>query len=161
MPFRPGQLSPEGRFAPASISFRCRHTNSTARKVLDSLRSARYQIEFLQEGGGQEQGRRAGTENVPGIVGFGLALERAELWRDTYAEHCSQLRNRLMEGVLASIPDARVNGPVALELRLPNNLNVSFPGVEGETLLLSLDMLGIVASAGSACTTGNTDPVTY
>jgi cysteine desulfurase len=68
------------------------------------------------------------------------------------------LRNRLMEGVLATIPNARVNGPVDPELRLPNNLNVIIPGVEGETLLLSLDMLGIAASAGSACTTGNTEP---
>ncbi len=116
------------------------------------------QIEFQQEGGGQEQGRRAGTENVPGIVGFGLALERAELWRNAYAQHCSQLRNRLMEGVLAAIPDAIINGPLDSALRLPNNLNVSIPGVEGETLLLSLDMLGIAASAGSACTTGNTEP---
>jgi cysteine desulfurase len=116
------------------------------------------QIEFQQEGGGQEQGRRAGTENVPGIVGFGLALERAELWRDAYVHHCFQLRNRLMEGVLATIPGARVNGPVDPDLRLPNNFNVSIPGVEGETLLLSLDMLGIAASAGSACTTGNTEP---
>jgi cysteine desulfurase len=116
------------------------------------------QLEFQQEGGGQEQGRRAGTENVPGIVGFGLALENAELWRDAYVQHCSRLRNRLMDGVLAAIPDATVNGPLGSALRLPNNLNVSIPGVEGETLLLSLDMLGIAASAGSACTTGNTEP---
>lgn len=116
------------------------------------------QIEFQQEGGGQEQGRRAGTENVPGIVGLGLALSRADEWRDAYVQHCSVLRNRLMDGVLAAIPDALINGPLDPALRLPNNLNVSIPGVEGETLLLSLDMLGIAASAGSACTTGNTEP---
>jgi cysteine desulfurase len=115
-------------------------------------------IEFQQEGGGQEQGRRAGTENVTGIVGLGLALARAEQWREDYVQHCSQLRDQLMAGVLAAVPDARVNGPLEPALRLPNNLNVSIPGVEGETLLLSLDMLGIAASAGSACTTGNTDP---
>jgi len=116
------------------------------------------QVEFQQVGGGQEQGRRAGTENVPGNVGFGLALARAELWRDAYAQHCSLLRDRLWEGLLAAVPNARVNGPRDLALRLPNNLNISIPGVEGETLLLSLDMLGIAASAGSACTTGNTEP---
>ena len=63
-----------------------------------------------------------------------------------------------MDGVLAAIPDATINGPLDSTLRLPNNLNVSIPGVEGETLMLSLDMLGIAASAGSACTTGNTEP---
>jgi cysteine desulfurase len=115
-------------------------------------------IEYQQEGGSQEQGRRAGTENVPGIVGFGVALSKAEHWRDDYVRHCAELRDRLMNGVLAAIPGAVVNGPLDPSLRLPNNLNASIPGVEGETLLLSLDMLGVAASAGSACTTGNTEP---
>jgi cysteine desulfurase len=115
-------------------------------------------IEFQQKGGGQEQGRRGGTENVPGVVGLGLALERADEWRDAYADHCARLRDRLAEGLFAAIPDATLNGPADPALRLPNNLNLTIPGVQGETLLLSLDVLGVAASAGSACTTGNTEP---
>jgi cysteine desulfurase len=115
-------------------------------------------IDFQHVGGGQEQGRRGGTENVPGVVGMGTALERADAWRDAYARHCASLRDRLRSGILEAIPDAVVNGPHDAERRLPNNLNVSIPGVQGEMLLLSLDVLGIAASAGSACTTGNTEP---
>lgn len=115
-------------------------------------------IDFQQQGGSQEQGRRGGTENVPGIVGLGLALERAEERREAYAEHCRALRDRLMRGVVAAIPDARVNGPLDSALRLPNNLNVAIPGVDGETVLFNLDLAGVAASAGSACTTGNTEP---
>jgi cysteine desulfurase len=115
-------------------------------------------IDFQQQGGSQEQGRRGGTENVPAIVGLGLALERAEEGRDAYLAHCRTLRDRLMRGLLDAIPDAMVNGPLDPMLRLPNNLNVAIPGIDGETVLLSLDMAGIAASAGSACTTGNTEP---
>jgi cysteine desulfurase len=115
-------------------------------------------IDFQQQGGSQEQGRRGGTENVPGIVGLGVALERADNWRDAYALHCAGLRDRLLNGLLAAMPDITVNGPLESQFRLPNNLNVTIPGVQGETLLLSLDVLGIAASAGSACTTGNTEP---
>jgi cysteine desulfurase len=115
-------------------------------------------LEFQQKGGGQEQGRRGGTENVPGIVGLGLALERADGWREPYAEHCGRLRDRLADGLFAAIPEATLNGPSDLGLRLPNNLNLTIPGIQGETLLLSLDVLGVAASAGSACTTGNTEP---
>jgi len=95
---------------------------------------------------------------VPGIVGLGLALERADGWRDAYADHCARLRDRLADGIFATIPDATLNGPADPPHRLPNNFNVTIPGVQGETLLLSLDVLGIAASAGSACTTGNTEP---
>ena len=115
-------------------------------------------INFQQKGGGQEQGRRGGTENVPGIVGLGMALERADAWRDAYADHCARLRDRLADGLFAAIPEAMLNGPSDPRLRLPNNLNVTIPGIQGETLLLSLDVLGVAASAGSACTTGNTEP---
>jgi cysteine desulfurase len=115
-------------------------------------------LDFQQEGGSQEQGRRGGTENVAGIVGLGLALARADATREEYARHCAGLRDRLTAGILAAISDVAINGPLSHELRLPNNLNVSIRGVEGETLLLSLDMLGIAASAGSACTTGNSEP---
>jgi cysteine desulfurase len=115
-------------------------------------------IDYQQVGGGQEQGRRGGTENVPGIVGLGVALARADAWREPYNEHCRALRDRLLSGLLAAIPDTTVNGPLDPDLRLPNNLNVSIAGVQGETILLSLDVLGVAASAGSACTTGNTEP---
>jgi cysteine desulfurase len=116
------------------------------------------QLDFQLKGGGQEQGRRGGTENVPGIVGLGMALDRADRWRGAYADHCARLRDRLADGLFASIPNATLNGPADPSLRLPNNLNVTIPGVQGETLLLSLDVLGVAASAGSACTTGNTEP---
>jgi cysteine desulfurase len=115
-------------------------------------------IAFQQEGGSQESGRRGGTENVPGIVGLGLALTRADANREAYTRHCAVLRDRLWHGVTAALPDAIGNGPSDPALRLANNLNVSFPEVEGEMLLLSLDMRGVAASAGSACTTGNTEP---
>ena len=115
-------------------------------------------IDFQQEGGSQEQGRRGGTENVPGVVGLGLALDQADGWRDVYVEHCARLRDQLETGMRGTVPDAVVNGPLDASLRLPNNLNVTIPGIQGETLLLSLDVLGIAASAGSACTTGNTEP---
>jgi cysteine desulfurase len=115
-------------------------------------------LEFQQRGGGQEQGRRGGTENVPGVVGLGLALERADGWRTAYADHCARLRDRLADGLFAAIPEASLNGPSEPWLRLPNNLNLSIPGIQGETLLLGLDVLGVAASAGSACTTGNTEP---
>jgi cysteine desulfurase len=115
-------------------------------------------IAFQQQGGGQEQGRRGGTENVPGVVGFGMALEKADGWREAYVDHCARLRDRLAAGVFAAIPEATLNGPSDPSLRLPNNLNVTIPGIQGETLLLSLDVLGVAASAGSACTTGNTEP---
>jgi cysteine desulfurase len=114
-------------------------------------------IDYQQKGGGQEQGRRGGTENVPGIVGLGVALEQADGWRDIYAAYCARLRDRLADGVFAAIPEAELNGPSDPSLRLPNNLNLSIPGIQGETLLQSLDVLGVAASAGSACTTGSTE----
>jgi cysteine desulfurase len=115
-------------------------------------------IDFQQTGGSQEQGRRGGTENVPGIVGLGAALERAERSREAYAEHCRALRDRLQEGLVAALPDATVNGPRDPARRLPNNLNITIPDVDGEMLLLALDMLGVAGSTGSACTTGNAEP---
>ena len=115
-------------------------------------------IDFQQTGGGQELGRRGGTENVAGIVGLGVAIERAEQFREAYAGHCRRLRDQLAEGVFSALPDAELNGPPLDGPRLPNNLNVSIPGVQGETLLLALDLLDVSASAGSACTTGNSEP---
>ncbi|MFN8592355.1 MAG: cysteine desulfurase family protein [Thermomicrobiales bacterium] len=115
-------------------------------------------IEFQQAGGGQESGRRGGTENVAGIVGLGVALERAEAARETYRWHCGALRDRLWGGISREIPEAVGNGPLDPARRLPNNLNFSVPGAPGETILLNLDLGGIAASSGSACTTGNTEP---
>jgi cysteine desulfurase len=109
-------------------------------------------------GGSQEGGRRAGTENVAGIVGLGAALERIDRAREGYTAHCRTMRDALWAGIQEEIPGAALNGPGDFDHRLPNNLNVALPGVQGETALLSLDMLGIAASAGSACTTGKAEP---
>jgi cysteine desulfurase len=115
-------------------------------------------ITYQQHGGGQEGGRRGGTENVAGVVGLAAALELAEATRPAYVERCRALRDRLLAGILERIPDVSLNGPREPERRLVNNLNVEIRGVQGETVLLSLDMQGIAASAGSACTTGNSEP---
>ncbi len=106
----------------------------------------------LMAGGAQERGMRAGTENVPGIAGLGKAIEMAAENQAAYAERVSALRDRLIHGVLAAVPDARLNGHPTL--RLPNNAHFSFPGVESEALLLRLDLCGIEGSGGSACTSG-------
>jgi cysteine desulfurase len=107
-------------------------------------------------GGGQENNRRASTENVPGIVGFGVAAELAQ--RELAAESAKllPLRDKLIKGLTTLIPDVRLNGHATT--RLPNNVNVSVKYIEGESMLLNLDMLGIAASSGSACTSGSLDP---
>lgn len=115
-------------------------------------------IRYLQDGGGQESGRRGGTENVPLIVGMAEALVRADRDRETYNAHCRALRDRLWNSVRSDVPDVILNGPDLSGHRLVNNLNISFRGVQGETALLGLDMAGVAASAGSACTTGNSEP---
>ncbi len=109
-------------------------------------------------GGGQEGGRRGGTENVAGIVGMAVALHRAEQFRPAYAAHCAALRDRLLTGLREQLPDLTLNGPEPGPRRLPNNLNIVLPGVQGETVLLALDMEGVAASAGSACTVGRNEP---
>jgi cysteine desulfurase len=116
----------------------------------------RTPIEWQQQGGGQEGGRRGGTENVPLLVGMAAALGLATDEMDERNDRQIRLRDRLIEGVLERVPDSRLNGHPTE--RLPNNVNLSFAGVEGETLLLNLDMLGIAASSGSACSTGSTEP---
>jgi len=115
-------------------------------------------IEFQQVGGGQESGRRGGTENVPFIVAMAEALTRADASRESYNAYCRNLRDRLWTGIRERVPGVLLNGPDPEGDRLPNNLNVTIAGVQGETVLLSLDMGGVAASAGSACTTGNTEP---
>ena len=104
-------------------------------------------------GGGQERRRRAGTENVAGIVGMATALRLAENDRASYAAHSAALRDRLIAGVLERIPYTSLNGHPAQ--RLPNNANLAFEYVEGESVLLVLDQHGIAASSGSACTSGS------
>lgn len=113
-------------------------------------------IRSFVHGGAQERKRRAGTENVPGIVGLGAAVQRA---MDTMEARTSQeikLRDHLIERVLKEVPYTRLNGH--RNLRLPNNVNFSFQFVEGESLLIMLDMEGICGSSGSACTSGSLDP---
>jgi len=107
-------------------------------------------------GGGQEYGRRAGTENVAGIVGFGAAIELATKDIAKKVEKISVLRDSYIEKVLKEIPYVKLNGHPTK--RLCNNTNMSFRYIEGEALLLSLDMKGICASSGSACTSGSLDP---
>ena len=110
----------------------------------------------LIHGGGQERERRSGTENIPGIIGLSLALEAANSAREATSQHCSALRDQIIESVLERIPGSRLNGHATQ--RLPNNANFSFTGVEGEPILLGLDMAGIAASSGSACSSGSLEP---
>ena len=107
-------------------------------------------------GGQQERGRRAGTENVPGIVGMGKAAELAMLSMEDRMKQETDIRDHIIHRILSEIPYSRLNGHD--KDRLPNNVNVSFQFVEGETILIMLDMAGICASAGSACTSGSVDP---
>lgn len=109
-----------------------------------------------QTGGAQEGSRRAGTENVAGIVGTATALRLAAEQRETSSRHCQRLRDRLIEGILTRIEDTYLNGHPTL--RLPNNANISFRYVEGESILLNLDLKGVAASSGSACTAGTEEP---
>lgn len=113
-------------------------------------------IRSFIHGGGQERSRRAGTENVPGIVGFGEAVKRAVSTMEERAAKEIELRDHLIEKVLAEVPYVRLNGHRTN--RLPNNVNFSFRFVEGESLLIMMDMKGISASSGSACTSGSLDP---
>jgi cysteine desulfurase len=113
-------------------------------------------IDNLVHGGGQERARRAGTENIAGIVGLGKAIELATSNLEENSKRLTALRDRLVEGLL-KIPYSRLNGPVK-ENRLPGNSNICFRFIEGEAILLLLDSMGICASSGSACTSGSLDP---
>ena len=110
----------------------------------------------IQDGGHQERDKRAGTENVPGIVGLGRAIELAYENIDEYNAKLTKLRDLYIEQIEKKIPYVKLNGD--REKRLPGNANISFRFVEGESLLLNLDMNGICASSGSACTSGSLDP---
>ena len=109
----------------------------------------------LIEGGAQERGRRAGTENVPGIAAMAEALREADGKMAENAAHLTAMRDRLIDGLM-KIPHAALNGDA--KRRLPGNVNFCFEGIEGESLLLLLDDKGIQASSGSACTSGSLDP---
>lgn len=111
--------------------------------------------DILIDGGAQERGRRAGTENVAGIVGLAEALRIAVDTMEDRKEKLTKMRNRLVDGLL-KIERSRLNGD--RENRLPGNMNMCFEGIEGESLLLKLDLAGISASSGSACTSGSLDP---
>lgn len=113
-------------------------------------------VEKLIRGGGQENNRRAGTHNVPGIVGLGKAAELARLRMSEEAAKTARLRDMLIEGIESRIRDVKLNGDRVK--RLPNNVNFSFEGIEGESMILLMDMNGICVSSGSACTSGSLDP---
>jgi cysteine desulfurase len=113
-------------------------------------------IGTFMDGGAQERGKRAGTENVPGIVGLGRAIELAVAEMPQKAPRLAAMRDRLIRGILDAIPESRLNGHPTE--RLPNNVNVAFRYVEGESILLMLDALGVAASTGSACTSASLEP---
>jgi cysteine desulfurase len=110
----------------------------------------------FMHGGGQERGLRASTENVPGIVGLGKAAEIAQAEMDAEVKHVTDLRGRLIKGLLERIPQVRLNGHPTQ--RLPNNVNISVSSVEGEALAVSLDLEGFAVSTGSACSSEDAEP---
>jgi cysteine desulfurase len=107
-------------------------------------------------GGRQERNRRAGTENVPGIAGLGVAVTRSLEKLQTESTRIAALRDRLEAGVLASVPATMVNGDRVR--RVPNTTNISFDGIEAESLLIALDLEGVAVSTGSACSSGTLEP---
>ena len=113
-------------------------------------------LEPLMYGGGQERDRRSGTENTPGIIGLGRAVELARQEMAQEAGQLTRLRDRLIQGTLQRISHSRLNGHP--KKRLPNNVNISFDFVEGESLVLNLDLKGICASTGSACSSSSLEP---
>ncbi len=117
---------------------------------------AGIKIDRLMNGGAQERNQRPGTENLAGIVGLGKAIELANANMEGHNAYLSKLRDHLIDRILSEIPHTRLNG--ARERRLPGNVNISFQYIEGEALLLSLDLKGIAGSSGSACTSGSLDP---
>jgi cysteine desulfurase len=113
-------------------------------------------LEQLLYGGHHQRGFRPGTENVPGIVGLGKAAELARLGLPNDAARLSSLRDRLEQGLLARVPGARANGAAAP--RTPNTSNISFPGIEGQALIIALDLRGLACSTGAACSSGAVEP---
>jgi len=113
-------------------------------------------IDSYLHGGAQERRKRAGTENVPGIVGLGVAIEKATTNPDTKTTRIRTLRDQMLQRIMSEIPKSRLNGHETN--RLPGNINISFQFIEGESLLLLLDNAGIAASTGSACSSGSLEP---
>jgi cysteine desulfurase len=113
-------------------------------------------IATMQTGGGQEKGRRTGTENVPGIVALGVAMRIASERRVRDARRLAELRDRIIDAVRARVPGTVLTGHPTR--RLPNNASFCFPGTQGESLIVALDLEGIAVSSGSACTSGSTEP---
>jgi len=113
-------------------------------------------ISSIIHGGQQERGKRASTENIPGIIGLGKAIELATENIDAYNKKIVNLREKTIEGLMANVPYIRLNGHRSN--RLPGNVNISFQFIEGESLLLMLDMKGVCGSSGSACSSGSLDP---
>lgn len=113
-------------------------------------------VEPIVHGGGQERGLRSGSENLPGIVGFGKAAQIVKVEMKDEVKRVKGLRDRLIEGIMGSISGTYLNGP--RERRLPNNANIRVAYVEGESLILSLDMEGVQVSSGSACTAKTLEP---
>ena len=113
-------------------------------------------IEPIIHGGNQEFGLRSGTENVPGIIAISKALQLAKTEEKSENKRLTDLRDKLIQGIQKAIPKAKLNG--SKTNRLPNNINISIPSIEAETLLLLLDEKGIAASTGSACTTKTLEP---
>ena len=118
----------------------------------------RTPIQWQQLGGGQEKNRRAGTENVAGVVGMAKALELAYEELDARNDHGRDLRDRLLSGVPERIPHVHITGPEDLSKRAPNNFSACFEYIEGEAILIALDLAGVAASSGSACTSGSLEP---
>jgi cysteine desulfurase len=113
-------------------------------------------LDALLQGGSQERSRRGGTENVPGAVGLGMACELAQQGLEDFNLRVRELRDRLEAGIGESVPDTIVNG--SLVRRMPHVSNISFQGIEGEALLISLDLQGIAVSTGAACASGSLEP---
>jgi cysteine desulfurase len=113
-------------------------------------------IQPIVQGGGQERGLRSGTENIPAIVGMGKAAELAKAEMKAEGERLTRVRDKLIKGLLESVPSSFLNGHPTQ--RLPNNANVRFSYIEGESLILSLDVLGVACSSGSACTSKTLEP---
>ena len=118
----------------------------------------RTPIQWQQLGGGQEKNRRAGTENVAGIVGMAKALELAYEELDARNAHARDLRDRLLRDIPERVPHVHVTGPEDLSNRAPNNFSACFEYIEGEAILIALDLAGVAASSGSACTSGSLEP---
>jgi cysteine desulfurase len=109
-------------------------------------------------GGSQEKNRRAGTENVAGVVGMAKALELACSELESRNAHCATLRDHLITGIRERVPGVHLTGPKDLDRRAANNASFCFEGIEGEPVLIALDLAGVAASSGSACTSGSLEP---